>query len=159
VDVRQQILLAQRLGKGRGATRVLCRGCSMWRHKALRSGWCWRMRSLTPKPTTSTFGTLGAKSIIPARRRGVPNGAIRNQMFRAFPKKPYRQRSKIESIFSAVNANLLARTRTQPGTQVRPSPVARPCLQHVPLRHRFAQGGCNRAQVLKQTPYGNANSL
>src|SRR6267143_68448 len=45
---------------------------------------------------------LGAKSIIPARRRGVPNGAIRNQMFRAFPKKPYRQRSKIESIFSAV---------------------------------------------------------
>jgi hypothetical protein len=72
-----------------GATRVLCRGCSMWRHAALRSVGCSRMRSWTPKPTTNIFGQrLGAKSIIPARRRGVPNGAIGNQMFRAFPKKP-----------------------------------------------------------------------
>jgi len=30
---------------------------------------------------------LGAKSIVPARRRGVPNGAIRNPMFRAFPEE------------------------------------------------------------------------
>jgi len=52
---------------------------------------------------------LGAKSIIPARRRGVPNGAIRNQMFRAFPKKPYRQRNKIESVFSAVKRKLSSR--------------------------------------------------
>lgn len=44
------------LVKGRGATRALCRDCSMWRHKALLSVWYWRMRSLTPKPTTSTFG-------------------------------------------------------------------------------------------------------
>jgi hypothetical protein len=49
---------------------------------------------------------LGVRSIIPARRLGVPNGAIRNQMFRAFPKKPYRLRAKIESIFSAVKRTL-----------------------------------------------------
>src|SRR5882724_5354484 len=52
---------------------------------------------------------LGAQSSIPARRRGVPNGAIRNQMFRAFPKKPYRQRAKIESLFSAVKRKLSSR--------------------------------------------------
>src|SRR6266849_2238180 len=28
----------------------------MWRRAALRSVWCSPMRSLTPKPTTSTFG-------------------------------------------------------------------------------------------------------
>jgi hypothetical protein len=52
---------------------------------------------------------LGAKSIIPARRRGVPNGAIRNQMFRAIPKKPYWQHAKIESVFSAVKRKLSSR--------------------------------------------------
>ncbi|MGB7611246.1 MAG: transposase, partial [Candidatus Acidiferrum sp.] len=49
---------------------------------------------------------LGARSIIPAKRRGIPQGTIRNQMFRAFPKKPYRQRAKIETIFSVVKRKL-----------------------------------------------------
>jgi len=37
-------------------------------------------------PTHPATLTIGAKSIIPARRQGVPNGAIRNPMFRAFRK-------------------------------------------------------------------------
>jgi len=57
---------AARPARARVRRRVLCRDCSMWRHAA-PIGVCWRMRSLTPKPTTSTFGQrLGAKSIIPA---------------------------------------------------------------------------------------------
>jgi hypothetical protein len=48
------------------------------------------MRSLTPKPTTST-----------ERKASFPQGA--------FLKKLYRQRSKIESIFSAVNRKLSTR--------------------------------------------------
>ena len=52
---------------------------------------------------------LGAQSIIPAKRWGTPNGAIRNQMFPAFPKKPYRQRAKIETVFSTVKRKLSSR--------------------------------------------------
>jgi hypothetical protein len=48
---------------------------------------------------------LGAPSIIPAKRQDVPNGAIRNQMYRAFPEKPYRQRALVETIISVANAN------------------------------------------------------
>ena len=89
---------------------------------------------------------LGAKSIIPARRRGVPNGAIRNQMFRAFPKKPYRQRAKIESIFSAVKRKLSSRA---PGrslaTQIRQALLLGLAYNLYRLRHRFPQRGCQQS--------------
>src|SRR6266446_6721194 len=51
------------------STFVLCRDCSMWRHAVFPSGWCWQMRSLTPKPTTSTFGNAWE------RRASFPRGA------------------------------------------------------------------------------------
>jgi hypothetical protein len=52
----------------------------------------------------------GAFSIIPALRgRGVPNGTIRNQMYRRFPRKRYAQRAKIETIFSVVKRKLSSR--------------------------------------------------
>ena len=52
----------------------------------------------------------GAFSIIPALRgRGVPNGTIRNQMYRQFPRKRYGQRAKIETIFSVVKRKLSSR--------------------------------------------------
>src|SRR5712671_5539917 len=75
VDVRQQILLAQRARQARGATRVLCRGCSMWRHAALRSGWCSRMRSLIPKPTTSIFGNAGERKALSPQGAGASRTA------------------------------------------------------------------------------------
>jgi len=94
------------LVKGRGATRARCRGCSTWRQAALLSGVVLADAEFDSEANHQHIRQrLGAKSIIPARRRGVPNGAIRNQMFRAFPKKPYRQRAKIESVFSAVNVS------------------------------------------------------
>jgi len=89
---------------------------------------------------------LGAKSIIPARRRGVPNGTIRNQMFRAFPKKPYRQRAKIESVFSAVKRKLSSRA---PGrsltTQIRQALLLGLAYNLYRLRHRFAHRGCQQS--------------
>jgi hypothetical protein len=92
---------------------------------------------------------LGAKSIIPARRRGVPNGTIRNQMFRAFPKKPYRQRNKIESIFSAVKRKLSSRA---PGrslaTQIRQALLLGLAYNIYRLRHRFTHRGCQQSPTL-----------
>jgi len=67
---------------------------------------------------------LGAQSIIPAKRWGVPNGPIRNQMFRAFPKKPYRQRAEIETSFSVVKRKLSSRAPGRSLTiQIRQAPV------------------------------------
>jgi len=77
VDVQQQILLAQRARQGPGATRVLCRDCSMCGTRC-PLGWCWQMRSLTPKPTPAHSATPGSEEHHSRRRRGVPNGAIRN---------------------------------------------------------------------------------
>jgi hypothetical protein len=53
--------------------------------------------------------TLGALSVIPARRRGVPNGTFRNQMYRKFPRKLYGPRAKVETVFSVIKRKLSAK--------------------------------------------------
>src|SRR6266436_1019691 len=130
--------------KGLGATGALCRDCWMRRHEALPSVCCWRMRMEANHQHLRQ--RLGAQSSIPARRRGVPNGAIRNQMFRAFPKKPYRQRAKIESLFSAVNRKLSSRA---PGRslsmQIRQALLIGLAYNLYRLRHRFPQRGCQQS--------------
>ncbi len=64
-------------------------------------------------------------------------------MFRAFPKKPYRQRNKIESIFSAVKRKLSSRA---PGrslaTQIRQALLLGLAYNIYRLRHHFPQRGC-----------------
>jgi hypothetical protein len=89
---------------------------------------------------------LGAKSIIPAKRRGVPNGAIRNQMFRAFPEKPYRQRAKVETLFSAVKRKLSSRA---PGRslsmQICQALLLGLAYNLYRLRHRTADRGCQQS--------------
>ena len=54
--------------------------------------------------------------MIPARRRGVPNGEIRNLMYRKFPRKLYGPRAKIETVFSVIKRKLSAKApgRTLP---------------------------------------------
>ena len=53
---------------------------------------------------------LGAHSVIPAnRRRGAPEAEIRRQMYRAFPRQLYRQRAKVETVFSVVKRKLSAK--------------------------------------------------
>jgi len=54
--------------------------------------------------------TLGAHSVIPPNpRRGVPEGEIRYQMHRAFPRQLYGPRAKVETVFSVVKRKLSAK--------------------------------------------------
>jgi len=110
VDVRQQILLAQRARQGPGCDARALPGLLDVAARSAPLGVVLADAEFDSEANHEHIRQrLGAKSIIPARRRGVPNGAIRNQMFRAFPKKPYRQRNKIESVFSAVKRKLSSR--------------------------------------------------
>src|SRR6266403_1528834 len=147
VDVRQQILLAQRARQGPGCDARALPGLLDVAAQGAPIGVVLADAELDSEANHQHIRQrLGAKSIIPARRRGVPNGAIRNPMFRAFPKKPYRQRSKIESIFSAVKRKLSSRA---PGrslaTQVRQALLLGLAYNLYRLRHRFPQKGCQQS--------------
>jgi len=74
-------------------------------------------------------------------------------MFRAFPKKPYRQRSKIESIFSAVKRKLSSRApgRSLP-TQIRQALLLGLAYNIYRLRHPLSIEHVNRAQHLHTCP-------
>ncbi len=52
---------------------------------------------------------LGARSIIPAKRGRSSRVGIRGQMRRHFPEKTYRQRAKVETVFSIIKRKLSAR--------------------------------------------------
>jgi hypothetical protein len=91
----------------------------------------------------------GARSIIPANpRRGVPEGAIRNQMYRAFPQKEYRQRAKIETIFSVIKRKLSSRA---PGrslaSQIRQALLLGLAYNLYRLRHPMWPEGCQQSHL------------
>src|SRR6267143_4898215 len=154
VDVRQQILLAQRARQGPGCDARALPGLLDVAAQGAPLGVVLADAEFDSEANHQHIRQrLGAKSIIPARRRGVPNGAIRNQMFRAFPKKPYRQRNKIESVFSAVKRKLSSRA---PGrsltTQIRQALLLGLAYNIYRLRHRFAHRGCQQSpSVLSST--------
>jgi hypothetical protein len=88
VDVQQQILLAQRARQGPGCDARSLPGLLDVAARGAPIGLVLADAEFDSEANHEHIRQrLGAKSIIPARRRGVPNGAIRNQMFRAFPKK------------------------------------------------------------------------
>ena len=147
VDVQQQILLAQRARQGPGCDARALPGLLDVAARGVPLGVVLADAEFDSEAHHQHIRQrLGAKSIIPARRRGVPNGAIRNQMFRAFPKKPYRQRAKIESICSAVKRKLSSRA---PGrslaTQIRQALLLGLAYNLYCLRHRFTQRGCQQS--------------
>jgi hypothetical protein len=149
VDVRQQILLAQRARQGPGCDARALPGLLDVAARSAPLGVVLADAEFDSEANHEHIRQrLGAKSIIPARRRGVPNGAIRNQMFRAFPKKPYRQRNKIESVFSAVKRKLSSRA---PGrsltTQIRQALLLGLAYNIYRLRHRFAHRGCQQSRT------------
>src|SRR5438045_6778574 len=80
-------------------------------------------------------------------------------MFRAFPKKPYRQRSKTESIFSAVKRKL---SSPAPGrslaTHIRQALLPGLAYTLYRLRHRFALRGCQQSPTLMDSPASVANT-
>ena len=91
---------------------------------------------------------LGAHSVIPAnRRRGVPEGEIRNQMHRAFPRPLYRHRAKVETVFSVVKRKLSAKApgRSLP-TQVRQALLLGLTYNLYRLRHGRAPRACQQSQ-------------
>lgn len=147
VDLQQQILLAQRAHQGPGSDvrflpallDVAARGAPI--RLVLADA------EFDSEPNHEYIRQhLGAKSIIPAKRRGIPQGTIRNQMFRAFPKKPYRQRAKIESVFSTVKRKLSSRA---PGRslaiQIRQALLLGLAYNLYRLRHRLAPPGCQQS--------------
>lgn len=110
VDVQQQILLAQRAHQGPGSDVRALPGLLDVAARGEPIRLVHADAEFDSEPNHEYIRQrLGARSIIPAKRRGIPQGTIRNQMFRAFPKKPYRQRAKIETIFSAVKRKLSSR--------------------------------------------------
>lgn len=155
VDVRQQIVLAQRARQGPGCDARALPGLLDVAARGAPIGMVLADAEFDSEANhTHIRQHLGAKSVIPARRRGVPNGTIRNQMFRAFPKKPYRQRAKIESIFSAVKRKLSSRApgRSLP-TQIRQALLLGLAYNLYRLRLRFARQGC------QQSPSGVSKGL
>jgi len=92
---------------------------------------------------------LGARSSIPANpRRGVPKGAIRNQRYRAFPRKQYGPRAKIETIFSVVKRKLSSRApgRNLP-TQIRQALLLGLTYNLYRLRHHKNHVGCQQSRL------------
>ena len=146
-DVRQQILLAQRARQARGCDTRSLPGLLDVAARGAPIGMVLADAEFDSEANHQHIRQrLGAKSIIPARRRGVPNGTIRNQMFRAFPKKPYRQRAKIESVFSAVKRKLSSRA---PGrslaTQIRQALLLGLAYNIYRLWHRLSHRGCQQS--------------
>ncbi|MBI3668814.1 MAG: transposase [Acidobacteria bacterium] len=83
---------------------------------------------------------LGARSIIPAKRGRSSHVGIRGQMRRAFPRRLYRQRAKIETVISIVKRKLSARApgRSLP-TQIRQALLLGLAFNLYRLRHRLSQ--------------------
>ena len=92
--------------------------------------------------------SLGAHSVIPARRHGIPNGAIRFQMYRDFPRKLYGPRAKAETVFSVIKRKLSARApgRTLP-LQVRQALLLGLAFNLYRLRHRPSLRGCQQSHL------------
>src|SRR5260370_26446386 len=96
VDVQQQILLAQRAHQGPGSDVRSLPGLLDVAARGAPIRLVLADAEFDSEPNHQHIRQrLGAKSIIPAKRRGIPQSTIRDQMFRAFTAKPYRPRAKI----------------------------------------------------------------
>jgi hypothetical protein len=93
--------------------------------------------------------TLGAHSVIPANpRRGTPEGEIRSQMHRAFPRPLYAPRAKIETVFSVIKRKLSSRApgRSLP-SQIRQAFLLGLSYNLYRLRCPRAPRGCQQSHV------------
>jgi hypothetical protein len=92
--------------------------------------------------------TLGAHSVIPNRRRGIPEGEFRYQMHRAFPRPLYGPRAKIETVFSVIKRKLSTKA---PGRhlpiQMRQALLLGLAFNLYRLRHGPAPAGCKQSPL------------
>jgi hypothetical protein len=100
---------------------------------------------------------LGAQSVIPAKR-GKKNWRIhgvRAEMRQQFPRRIYRRRALIESLFSSVKRKLSARA---PGrslrTQRRQALLLGLSFNLYRLRHRYRFLGCQQSQIASSDVQG-----
>ena len=102
-------------------------------------------------------GTLGARSVIPNRRRGIPEGEFRYQMHRAFPRPLYGPRAKIETVFSVIKRKLSSKApgRSLP-SQMRQALLLGLAFNLYRLRHRPAPAGCKQSRF-KSNECGSAD--
>jgi len=154
VDVQQQMLLAQRAHRGPGSDVRYLPGLLDVAARGAPIGLVLADAEFDSEPNHQHIRQrLGARSIIPAKRRGIPNGAIRNQMYRAFPEKLYRQRTKVETIFSVVKRKLSSRA---PGRslaiQIRQALLLGLAYNLYRLRHPHLHEDVNRAMNTSMSP-------
>jgi len=135
VDVRQQILW--RSGSARaGVRRARSAGLLDVAARGALSGWCWRIAEFDSEANHEHIRQrLGAKKHYPRQAAGCSMVAIRNQMFRAFPKKPYQATQQIEKHRSPPSnaSSLIARPTSAALTN--PDPAQPSCSAWPPTEH------------------------
>jgi hypothetical protein len=148
VDVKQQIVLAQRARQGPWVDTRALPGLvdAAARRAPLRLVLADAEFDSEANHLHIRHG-LRAQSIIPAQpRRGVPQGTLRGQMYRNFPQKEYGQRAKVETVFSVVKRKLSARA---PGRrlvmQIRQALLLGLTYNLYRLRHRSTFRGCQQS--------------
>ena len=149
-DLQQQILIAQRARQGPWCDTRALPGLLDAAGKRVPIGWVLADAEFDSEANHQHIRQrLGAQSIIPANpRRGVPRGAFRHQMYRAFPRNRYGQRAKIETIFSVVKRKLSSRA---PGrslaTQIRQALLLGLTYNLYRLRHLGSHRGCQQSRL------------
>jgi hypothetical protein len=149
-DLKQQILVAQRARQGPWCDTRALPGLVDAAARRVPIGWVLADAEFDSEANHQHIRQrLGAQSIIPANpRRGVPRGAWRSQMYRAFPRNRYGQRAKIETIFSVVKRKLSSRA---PGrslaTQIRQALLLGLTYNLYRLRRHGNHRGCQQSHL------------
>jgi hypothetical protein len=94
-------------------------------------------------------GVLRARSVIPTNpRRGIPEKQFRSEMHKAFPRKLYGPRAKIETVFSVIKRKLSSKApgRSLP-LQIRQALLLGLTFNLYRLRHRSTPWGCQQSQI------------
>ena len=141
VDVRQQILLAQRARQGPGCDARALPGLLDVAAQGAPIRVVLADAELDSEANYQPIRQrLGAKSIIPARRRGPERRYSQSEVPRLSEETVSATLHDRKHLLRRQTQTLLARTRTQPGHPGPPSPVARPCLQHLPPEASVCSG-------------------
>jgi hypothetical protein len=107
-DVDRQIILSQRARQGPSCDTPALPGLLNAASRILPIGLVLADAEFDSEANHAYIRTkLAALSVIPTNpRRGIPEGAVRNQMYRKFPRKLYGPRAKVETVFSVIKRKL-----------------------------------------------------